>query len=208
LDFAASRVIVTVPLGVLQAGRPAIEPMPKHIAQALQQLRMGHALRFSLLFREPFWTMLEEEPALKDLGFLLSLGEMPPVWWTTNPEPTPLLTGWVGGPRSSALAGLSAEELAERACGTLARIFDIERVQIRAMLVGCYMHDWSRDPFALGAYSYVAAGGLDASRALAEPVDDTLFFAGEHTDTTGHWGTVHAAMRSGLRAAQQALSSS
>ena len=31
----------------------------------------------------------------------------------------------------------------------------------------------------------------------------TLFFAGEHTDTTGHWGTVHAAMRSGQGAAQQ-----
>jgi len=33
----------------------------------------------------------------------------------------------------------------------------------------------------------------------------SLFFAGEHTDTTGHWGTVHAAMRSGLRAAKQII---
>jgi predicted flavoprotein YhiN len=41
---------------------------------------------------------------------------------------------------------------------------------------------------------------------MAEPVADTLFFAGEHTDVTGHWGTVHAAMRSGLRAAEQILS--
>jgi hypothetical protein len=36
-------------------------------------------------------------------------------------------------------------------------------------------------------------------------VANTLFFAGEHTDTTGHWGTVHAALRSGLRAAAQTL---
>jgi monoamine oxidase len=35
------------------------------------------------------------------------------------------------------------------------------------------------------------------------PVADTLFFAGEHTDTTGHWGTVHGALGSGLRAAAQ-----
>jgi monoamine oxidase len=40
---------------------------------------------------------------------------------------------------------------------------------------------------------------------MSEPVADTLYFAGEHTDTTGHWGTVHAALRSGLRAAQQIL---
>ena len=32
-----------------------------------------------------------------------------------------------------------------------------------------------------------------------------LFFAGEHTDTTGNWGTVHGAMESGLRAADQIL---
>ena len=38
-----------------------------------------------------------------------------------------------------------------------------------------------------------------------EPVAKTLYFAGEHTDITGHWGTVHAAMRSGLRAAAQIL---
>jgi len=42
---------------------------------------------------------------------------------------------------------------------------------------------------------------------MATPVQDTLYFAGEHTDVTGHWGTVHAAMRSGMRAARQLLSS-
>ena len=40
---------------------------------------------------------------------------------------------------------------------------------------------------------------------MAEPVEHTLFFAGEHTDTTGHWGTVHGALCSGLRAAGQIL---
>jgi monoamine oxidase len=42
---------------------------------------------------------------------------------------------------------------------------------------------------------------------MATPVQQTLYFAGEHTDTTGHWGTVHAAMRSGIRAARQVLAS-
>jgi predicted flavoprotein YhiN len=51
----------------------------------------------------------------------------------------------------------------------------------------------------------VPVGGLDASARMCEPVAGTLFFAGEHTDTTGHWGTVHAALRSGLRAGRQAI---
>ena len=87
----------------------------------------------------------------------------------------------------------------------LERIFGLQE-KIQALLKGCYTHDWQHDRFALGAYSYVATGGLDASRQMTEPVAETLFFAGEHTDITGHWGTVHAAMRSGLRAAEQVLS--
>jgi monoamine oxidase len=51
----------------------------------------------------------------------------------------------------------------------------------------------------------VPAGALDAVLKMATPVQQTLYFAGEHTDVTGHWGTVHAAMRSGIRAAQQVL---
>jgi monoamine oxidase len=67
------------------------------------------------------------------------------------------------------------------------------------------MHDWRGDPNARGAYSYLPAGGLHLPGKLGEPVDDTVYFAGEHTDITGHWGTVHAAMRSGLRVADQIL---
>jgi monoamine oxidase len=36
-------------------------------------------------------------------------------------------------------------------------------------------------------------------------VDDTLFFAGEATDVTGNNGTVHGAIASGKRAAQEIL---
>ncbi len=142
---------------------------------------------------------------MPDLSFLFSLDEMPPVWWTTHPHSSPLLTGWVGGPRSAELASLTPDQLAERACSTLARIFSLKPARVQNLLLGCYTHNWNSDPFALGAYSYVGAGGIDASRQLSEPVAGTLFFAGEHTDTTGHWGTVHAALRSGLRAAQQVL---
>jgi len=104
------------------------------------------------------------------------------------------------------LTGLDAKTLGDKACTTLARIFGLRKQKIHGLLKGCYTHDWQHDRFSLGAYSYVATGGLDASRKMTEPVADTLFFAGEHTDITGHWGTVHAAMRSGLRAAEQVLS--
>jgi monoamine oxidase len=207
-SFRAPHAVVTLPLAVLQRSKVKIVPSPHRILEAAERLRMGQARRFTLLFAEKFWEALPPQPALKlkEMSFLFAFTEMPPVWWTAHPEPSYTITGWVGGPRSAALTGLNAKTLGEKACATLARIFGLRKQRIHGLLKGCYTHDWQLDRFSLGAYSYVATGGLDASRQMTEPVADTLFFAGEHTDITGHWGTVHAAMRSGLRAAEQVLS--
>ena len=70
-----------------------------------------------------------------------------------------------------------------------------------------YLHDWSTDPFSLGAYSYIGVGGVDAPSELAKPVENTLFFAGEATDSNGQSGTVDAAIVSGKRAAREILES-
>jgi monoamine oxidase len=205
-SFRAPHAVVTLPLAVLQRGKVKIAPPPGQVLETVQRLRMGQAQRFTLLFAEKFWEGLPPQPALKEMSFLFAFTEMPPVWWTAHPEAGNTITGWVGGPRSAALTGLDAKTLGDKACTTLARIFGLRKQTIHGLLKGCYTHDWQHDRFSLGAYSYVAIGGLDASRQMSEPVADTLFFAGEHTDISGHWGTVHAAMRSGLRAAEQVLS--
>jgi monoamine oxidase len=207
-NYRAPRAVVTLPLGVLQSGDVAISPHPELIFEAAGQLRMGQARRFTLLFRERFWEHLSPQPSLNELSFLFAFSEMPPVWWTPHPEASHSITGWVGGPRSAAFAGMDAEKLGRKACTTLAKIFGAEENRVRELLLDCYTHDWQGDRFAFGAYSYVATGGLSASRQMTVPVAETLFFAGEHTDITGDWGTVHAAMRSGLRAAEQILSGS
>ena len=66
-----------------------------------------------------------------------------------------------------------------------------------------YVHNWARDPYSRGAYSYVGVGGGDARAVLATPLAGTLFFAGEATDTTGDPATVTGALRSGARAAEE-----
>jgi monoamine oxidase len=200
--FEAQQAIVALPLGVLQQGSVTFVPTPNPLHEA-HRLRMGHAHRFTLLFREPFWTRLK--PALRDLSFLFTFGSTPPVWWTPHPASSNTLTGWVGGPRSQALTHLTSDQLSELASTTLAPVFSVKPEEIRSHLVSCFTHDWQRDALSLGAYSYIAAGALDACSKMTIPAEDTLYFAGEHTDTTGHWGTVHAAIRSGQRAAQQIL---
>ena len=66
-------------------------------------------------------------------------------------------------------------------------------------------HNWHADPFARGAYSYAGVGGSEAGTELAVPVDGTLFFAGEATQSDGQNATVHGAIASGARAAREVL---
>jgi monoamine oxidase len=73
-------------------------------------------------------------------------------------------------------------------------------------LEAAFVHNWQRDPYSLGAYSYVSVGHNDSARqALATPLEDTLFFAGEATDTTGEAATVAGALISGSRAAREII---
>jgi monoamine oxidase len=75
--------------------------------------------------------------------------------------------------------------------------------EIRREFVGAVWHNWSRDPFARGAYSYVRVGAMGSREALAMPIDDALFFAGEATAIGGQGGTVHGALATGERVAHE-----
>lgn len=74
-----------------------------------------------------------------------------------------------------------------------------------AGLLGYLRTNWSKDPFAMGAYSYVAKGtsGRDYTR-LERPVGGRLFFAGEATYHRFN-STVHAAFLSGQHVAKAVL---
>src|SRR5580658_676543 len=202
--FRAPRCIVTLPLGVLQRvnrdGCPKFEPEPGAIEHA-RRLAMGSAERLTMIFRERWWEQSKRvnEKALQTLSFLFTLRRSPPVWWTPYPEPQalPTLTGWAGGPRAAKLVGRDADQLGDESCSALAEVFGFPEQQVRDALMATHKHDWELDPFTNGAYSYVPAGALDAPAAMTEPECGTLFFAGEHTDTTANWGTVHAALGTG-----------
>jgi monoamine oxidase len=202
----ANRAVITLPLGVLQQGSVKFLPSPQHILQTAHSLRMGHVRRIDLLFQERFWATWQDRTPhlqLEELSFLFAFTEIPSTWWTQLPSRNAHLTGWVGGPRADTLADLNEHELGTKVCEVLARLFKANPEQLHSLLLECHSHDWQRDPLSFGAYSYVPTGAISAPDRMTEPVENTLYFAGEHTDTTGHWGTVHAALRSGVRAARQ-----
>ena len=63
---------------------------------------------------------------------------------------------------------------------------------------------WNHEPRTLGAFSAAAPGGQGARRILMEPLQNTVWFAGEAAHET-LWGTVGGAWESGERAADAVL---
>ena len=213
--LAAKRALICVPLGVLQADTVEFAPAPGPILSQARRLAMGPVMRMTLLFRSRFWAgpdlpaaSVEVRAGLERLSFLFTHGALPSTWWTPMPDTAAMITAWVGGPRVALIENRpgtapTAETLLARCLTTLGNALGVSTIALQRLLLSWHCHDWQADPYARGAYSYVPAGAIDASMRLTEPVENTLYFAGEHTDITGHWGTVHAAIRSGLRAAAQ-----
>ncbi|HTZ60706.1 MAG TPA: NAD(P)/FAD-dependent oxidoreductase [Acidobacteriaceae bacterium] len=194
-SFQAAAAIITLPLGVLQAKSVAFMPEPADSLAAADRLVMGHAARVVYEFGQGFWA----QSGLNGIQFFFAPDATPPTWWTTTPIPGPMLTGWIAGRRAM---GINQVQLPETGLTTLTSIFGVD---VRRHLLRWRQHDWLADNYSLGAYAYVPRGALHASDDLSVPIEATLYFAGEHTDTSGHWGTVHGALRSGYRAAGQLL---
>jgi monoamine oxidase len=211
VEFSAPRAIITLPLGVMQAspsapGAVRFEPVLEQKASALRLLYMGQTIRISLIFSERWWEKIvargHEPGALRNMSFVFSHLEWFPTWWASS---VATLTGWAASRRGERLNGKSGEFIKNKALESLSAVFDIPQPTLESMLQSWHVHDWQSDPYARGSYSYVGVGGESAQAELAAPVAGTLFFAGEATNTEGQHGTVHGAIATGERAAQEIL---
>jgi len=213
--FAGSRTVVTLPLGVLQAkhhqrGAVRFVPdLPRQTQAAIDGIEMGQATRVVLQFRERFWEKLELKgpecrEKLSRLGFVHFPDAPFATWWTLLPVRAAVMVGWAGGPAAEQFVGRGKEYAVELALSSLKQILGVPEERLRNLLLAAHTHDWGSDPFSRGAYAYLPVNGLEAQRALARPLDDTIYFAGEAI-SVGHIGTVHGAIASGHVAATEML---
>ena len=185
--WEGARAIVTLPLGVLQAGAVRfVPPLPRRKEAAIDALSMGAVVKVALLFERPWWP--------PDLAFLHAHGEPVPTFWRPLPSRAPAIVGWAASRNAEALRGKDA---AAAAVKSLSRAVGRRVRPLRALTF-----DWQKDELSLGAYSWVPVGALKAQRALAEAVGP-LHFAGEATHFEGACATVHGAIETGIRAARE-----
>jgi len=198
-DLRADAVVFTGSVAVLREALTDFSPaLPQEKHEAIMNIGMDGGMKIIMKFKRPFWP--------DDMYFLHSDTFLPQFWTPGKGRGgrAHILTAFVSGTRADFLRHLEVD-LVEFALGELDRIFG-GRVASESF-EEAHVADWTTEPFVRGLYSFPLAQTEPRHRqALAAPLGGRLYFAGEATDLDGHSGTVHGAIASGRRAAEEVLS--
>ncbi|RYZ27491.1 MAG: FAD-dependent oxidoreductase [Chitinophagaceae bacterium] len=205
-SFIAKKALITVSMGVLQAEGITFSPSLSHISEAAKNLGFGHVKKINLWFEEAFWKnkFYTNNKDLHDLNFLFS-EETIPTWWTQHPRKEALISGWLGGPKAKQLQSSTEEEIIAKAIHSLSNIFGIDVIRLRQLLKEAKVYNWSADTHFKGAYSYEVVNGPYYMQKILQPVDNTIYFAGEGLHHGNEIGTVEAALQSGRSVSQRLI---
>jgi monoamine oxidase len=192
--ITAGQAIVTLPTAVLAENERLFSPALPQKTQAARGLPLGLAdkLFIALADAEEF------EPNSRVFGHTDSIATAS---YQFRPFGRPQIEAYFGGSHAAAL-----EAEGERA------FFDFAVTELTALFGSTFarrvkpmhMHRWGADPFARGSYSYALPGMTDCRAALAAPVNDRLFFAGEAC-SRGDFSTAHGGWITGVSAAEQVI---
>lgn len=190
--FEAKHLVVTIPIGVMKKCPPEFLPrLPLAFEQGVRAIGFGNSTKMT------FWI---DGPVL-DFRMLDTAG---PVghWWQRRFGPENVIVGFSGGARANDLARMSEKDAILAGMDDLA---DGLGSAIRTKIAHARHFTWSDDRYAYGSYSFSTVGMEDTRDVLATPIEDTLFYCGEATNTRGHPGTVHGATEEGRRVARDIL---
>ncbi len=197
-EFKADRVIITTPLPLLQNKKIQFRPqLPKKKLNAINNLVVWDGFKAFIEFKEKFY------PAFVDVlihpktdGQLsyydASYGQK------TNKNILGLFS--VGKPAKK-YSQLTDLELKNYMLNKLDKIFDGKAT---SNYVKHIKQDWSKEPYAGGAYINDHANPKTVA-TVKESVDEKLFFAGDCYTDGNDWGNVHNAIESAQQCVQKIL---
>jgi len=194
-EFRARKTIVTVSTGILGAGDIRFDPpLPDWKAEAIAALPLGNHNRICLVFdRDVFG------PDAPRGGTVLDR-EGEPMNLRIRPFESNTVIALTGGRFADWLERAGQADSAALAKEKLQAVFgtDITRHVVRDLVTA-----WRGDPWVKGAYSAALPGQHRQRAALARPLDERLYFAGEATSRE-FFSTAHGAYLSGIDAAEAA----
>lgn len=189
-----TKLIITVPLAVLKAGDINFSPsLPVGTTAAWNRIGMAAGMKVTLSFFVNFWN--KQASSIYTDGYAreyyaAGLGRS---------NSNKVLTATIMGSQADALAGKTDEEIINLLLADLDTVYD-GQASHQFNMEESYVFDWSKQPYAKGVMSYPLVSGTGAAQAMAIPVDDKIFWAGEATALNGNEGTVQGGIESAERA--------
>lgn len=196
-SYKANKIIITLPLGVLQKNSIEFTPkLPKAKINSIQNIGMGVYNKAIFLFPRVFWDHCD---------MIFQSGTPKGMWssWYAFNHVTnqPILYAMNGGNEAREMEKLTDKQVATDAFEHLKRLYGSE---IPSPL-DFRITRWASDPYACGSYSFPKTDSDAEDREiLAAPLGDKIFFAGEATERN-YSATVHGAILSGWREAERII---
>lgn len=200
--YRGATTVVTVSVGVLQAGKIAFDPpLPSWKREAVERLRMGHMQKVILPFREDVfagatpssWVLAEHavSPAERDLaaraGLEIAEQERRVMAFVVRPLGADIAIGFFGGDWAKLFeAQCRGEERTsgprsesgcddppiEAAVRALSELYGADAVARALRADEIHVTRWSLEPYVLGAYSVPVPGAWAERQVLATPITD------------------------------------
>lgn len=192
-EWTADAVIVTVPLPVLKRGDLRFSPpLPAERQAVIAQAPVWGGIKVFMEFTEQFYPAVLAFPDSNTatgqrLYYDAAFGQ---------DSQTHVMGLFAVGAQAQPYQALAGDALRDH---VLAELDEVFAGRATPAYVKHIAQDWSAEPFIHGAY--LADNAPDeVAEALAEPVGDTLYFAGEAYADSEDWGGVHNATQAARRA--------
>lgn len=207
-DFKGAKVVITVPVGVLQLAPDHPESItffPEvHPPAFFEAFGFGSVTKIVLQISDKCIKRFAGSVAGSDsLPTFIFSDQSIPTWWPD--ETTRTLTGWLPGRKNDKVVTSSRSIMMEKTATTLAAIFGEQPKHILEEMDEFEYCDWKHEPFTHGAYSYITTQSVNARKMLTRPAEETIYYAGEAFAEGAESGTVEAALVSAKRVSEQIL---
>ncbi|MGZ3773997.1 MAG: flavin monoamine oxidase family protein [Pseudobdellovibrionaceae bacterium] len=215
--FIAKTVILTASVGMLKSDEIVFDPpLPREKEDALHCLSMGDEAKIALKFKKRFWP--EDAVFFNRIDSHHEMARTYFVPFSPYEEKNVVLTALFAGAEADKIKNMHDTEVIKALCRDFDRMFPdaaptYELLVFHEPQEPIYLRQqWSRDPYAKGADSFLRVGAersvpVTKARSILSYSGSTpgLFWAGEATVHSGYSQpcSTHGAHFSGLRAARE-----
>ncbi|ERE77440.1 lysine-specific histone demethylase 1B [Cricetulus griseus] len=201
MGHSAQKVLVTVPLAILQKGAIQFNPpLSEKKMKAINSLGAGIIEKIALQFPYRFW-----DGKVQGADFF---GHVPPsasqrglfgIYYDMDPQQSVLMSV-ITGEAVASLRTMDDKQVLQQCMSVLRELFKEQEIPDPTKY---FVTRWSTEPWIQMAYSFVKTfGSGEAYDIIAEEIQRTIFFAGEATNR--HFPqTVTGAYLSGVREASK-----